>query len=258
MEDQTTNLEGLAKVEKKADLVPMTMMLAGSIQQNGMDKPLLVLFDSGSQANWMRRGALPSGVNGKVVKQRQGSTVAGSFSSSVEIDFQGIRLPEFYRNRTIDGFKAMVFNADCRYDVILGRDFLSVVGLQLDWKDHVMTWDEVTVPMKLYPAKSPNVMDYEFIIAEAMLWELLEADLADDDSFDFDDDLDGPEHDVPPAAETEMAFLTEEEERQAMEAGYKSKVILPSHYKKVDVHDIARSCTHLPLHQQNKLAQTLE
>jgi hypothetical protein len=54
VEDQTTNLEGLAKVEKKADLVPMTMMLAGSIQQNGMDKPLLVLFDSGSQANWMR------------------------------------------------------------------------------------------------------------------------------------------------------------------------------------------------------------
>ena len=121
------------------------------------------IVDSGSQANWMKRGALPSGVNGKVVKQRQGSTVAGSFTSSVEIDFQGIRLPEFYRNRTIDGFKAMVFNADCRYDVILGRDFLSVVGLQLDWKDHVMTWDEVTVPMKLYPAKSPNATDHDLL-----------------------------------------------------------------------------------------------
>ena len=256
MEERTADLEGSAKTAKKEDFVPMTTMLAGSIQQNGTAKPLLVLFDSGSKSNWMRRGALPNGVNGKVVKQRQGSTVAGSFSSSVEIDFQGIRLPEFYRNRTIDGFKAMVFNADCRYDVILGRDFLSVVGLQLDWKDNGMTWDDVTVPMKLYPSKSPDATDHEPTIAEAMLWELLEADLEDDDIFDGDPD--GPEHDVPPAEESETAFLTEEEERQAKEAGYKSKVILPSHYKRVDVQEVARSCTHLPLHQQNELAQTLE
>ena len=61
-----------------------------------------------------------------------------------------------------------------------------------------------------------------------MLWEMLEADLEDDDSFDFDNDPDGPEHHVPPAEEDETAFLTEEEERQAVEAGCKSKVVLLS------------------------------
>jgi hypothetical protein len=35
-----------------------------------------------------------------------------------------IKLPEFSRNRTIDSHKALVFNSPCRYDVILGADFL--------------------------------------------------------------------------------------------------------------------------------------
>ena len=48
-------LDGSAKVEKKADLVSVTMMLAGSIEQNGMDKRLLVLFDSGSQECFAKR-----------------------------------------------------------------------------------------------------------------------------------------------------------------------------------------------------------
>ena len=92
----------------------------------------------------------------------------------------------------------MVFtvNADCRYD-----------------KDHEMTWNDVTVSMKMNPLKAPNETDREPTIAEAMLWVLLEADLEDDDIFDFDDDPDGPEHDVPPAEEGETAFLTQEEEQ---------------------------------------------
>ena len=249
-------MEGNSSEKKKADLIPMTTMMASSIQENGMTKPLLVLCDSGATSNWIRRGALPKGVNGKQVEQHKGTTVAGGFQSNIEIEFKNVMFPEFYRTRTIDSFKAMVFNAECRYDVILGRDFLSLIGLQADWKDHVMTWDEMTVPMKLYPTHLPSATNHEPTVAEAMFLELLEADLEDEDEI-FDQVVDdGCDQEVPLPDDT--VLLTEEEEEQAIEQGYKSKVILPSHYNKVDVHEVVKSCTHLPLHHQNDLAHTLE
>ena len=44
----------------------------------------------------------------------------------------------------------------------------------------------------------------------------------------------------------------------AEQDGYKSKYIKPSQYDSVDVSDIARSCTHLSLNQQNDLEQLLQ
>jgi TusA-related sulfurtransferase len=256
MEEVMVEETGSKTAENHVDLIPMSMLIASSIQQNGVAKPLLVLFDSGTNSNWIRRGALPKGVNGKLVANKTGSTLAGNFESNLEVEFKEVMLPECYRTRAIDGFKAMVFNADCRYDMILGRDFLSIIGMMVDWKDHVMTWDEATVPMKIYPTRRPNATNQEPTVAEEMLLELMEADLEDDDEIfnSYVEEEDLSEHDIEP----ETAFLTEEEERKAVEEGYKSKVILPSHYKKVDVHDVVQTCTHLPLHHQNDLAHILE
>ena len=40
-----------------------------------------------------------------------------------------IKLPEFSRNRTVDSHNALVFNSPCKYDVILGADFLTKTGI---------------------------------------------------------------------------------------------------------------------------------
>eukprot|EP00970_Alexandrium_tamarense_P013129 scaffold3265_cov115-Alexandrium_tamarense.AAC.1 len=59
-----------------------------------------------------------------------------------------IKLPEFSRNRTIDSQKALVFNTPCRYDVILGADFLTKTGINLNYAEGELQWYHVNVPMK--------------------------------------------------------------------------------------------------------------
>ena len=235
-----------AEEEKKdKDLIPMSIALVSTIQKQPHERPLLVLFDSGSKGTWCNGKALPKGVIGKKVESITGSTMAGTFKSNQEVSIGELILPEFHRSRRIDGVKARIFHAPCRYDLILGRDTLRKIGFKDDFENNVMTWDEVSVSMKLYLPEQPRSAEAiddvkEPTLAEAMLLDLIEEDL-------FDVDVDEQD-----------SFVSEEEEHEAEEAGYHSKTILSSKYEQVDVHDVARQCTHLPLHKQNELAEMLE
>jgi hypothetical protein len=57
------------------------------------------------------------------VEQQKGTTVAGGFQPNIEVEFKDVMFPAFYWMRPIDSVKAMVFNADCRYAVMLECDF---------------------------------------------------------------------------------------------------------------------------------------
>ena len=224
----------------------MSFALLSTIQSQPFERPLLVLFDSGSKGTWINGKRLPKGVHGKTVDSVTGSTLAGTFTSNQEVSIGELILPEFHRGRRVDGVTARIFHAPCRYDMVLGRDTLRKIGLVVDFDDNVMTWDDVTVPMKLYSLKPPKEAAVDDAsepnLAEAMLWDLVEEDLEEDD----DDENDG------------FVTVSKEEEHEAAEAGYHSKTILSSKYEKVDVHAIAKQCTHLPLHKQNELAEMLE
>jgi hypothetical protein len=45
---------------------------------------------------------------------------------------RNLRLPELDKNRVIDQQKALVFNRDCKYNIILGADFLSKSGIDIN------------------------------------------------------------------------------------------------------------------------------
>ena len=38
--------------------------------------------------------------------------------------------------------------SNSQYDMILGRDLLETLGIIINFNDHMMTWDEATIPMK--------------------------------------------------------------------------------------------------------------
>ena len=59
-----------------------------------------------------------------------------------------IVLPEFDKTKHVDGVAAFVFDAPCRYNMILGRDFLMKAGIKLDFQFGIMQWLETTLPMK--------------------------------------------------------------------------------------------------------------
>ena len=58
-------------------------------------------------------------------------------------------LPEFYKNRDIkwtmhvDESKA----GSCRYDMIMGRDLMTDLGIKFDFENFTMTWDNASIPI---------------------------------------------------------------------------------------------------------------
>ena len=92
-------------------------------------------------------------------------TIAGSFSSSQEVTLAQVHLPEFHRTRTLTTMKARIFEANCRYDLILGRDLLTSLGIVINFENKTMIWDHSQVPMRQYPLISaPSLLGQELLL----------------------------------------------------------------------------------------------
>ena len=71
---------------------------------------------------------------------------------------EGLRLLSFGKNRIIvDNHEFLLFEADCRYDVILGGDFLAKVGMNLDYKELEVEWLGNAIPIYGKPLR-PNAL----------------------------------------------------------------------------------------------------
>ena len=58
-------------------------------------------------------------------------TLAGTYRPQGTVRMDGIKLPAFDTHRVINEHEFHVFESDCRYDVILGSDFLKKIGMNL-------------------------------------------------------------------------------------------------------------------------------
>jgi hypothetical protein len=96
---------------------------------------LKVLKDSGSTTTMINRKCLPKHCQPcKISNSRKISTLAGSYISSEMVVLRNLRLPELDKNCNIDHLKALIFDAEsCKYDVILGADFLSITGIDVKY-----------------------------------------------------------------------------------------------------------------------------
>jgi len=107
-------------------------MVVDKVHNHESGKLLRVLFDSGGDRTMIHRSALPKGVNPMVLDKRaRMNTLAGTYESGGEVVLKGLRLPEFDKNRNIEEQRALVFDANCWYDVILGNDFINKVGIDI-------------------------------------------------------------------------------------------------------------------------------
>ena len=127
----------------------MTVLIVRTIQQQHCTNVLKVLLNSGSNATLMHEQCLPLGtVPLKAPQTCTTTTASGSFNSSCSVNLQGMRLPEFTNHSVIDGVQARLFNADCQYDLILGRDFLSQAGIDIMFSTHTVHWLDRYIDMK--------------------------------------------------------------------------------------------------------------
>jgi hypothetical protein len=79
---------------------------------------------------------------------RKIGTHAGSYTSSEMVVLHNLRLPELDKNCNVDQQKAQIFDADsCRYDVILGAEFLSKTGIDVKYSTGTIEWFDYELPL---------------------------------------------------------------------------------------------------------------
>jgi len=108
-----------------------------------------MLLNSGSTASII---STELGSNGKLCTSStsvEWSTVDGKFSTKKKCELV-FALPLFSRSKKI----FYEFHLACKkiklgYDAIAGTDFLATLGITLNFQDKTMTWDGVTVDMKI-------------------------------------------------------------------------------------------------------------
>lgn len=197
------------------------------------------LFDTGSKSSWIKPSILPKGITAATVPSIDGVTMAGIFRSDKAVTLHTVQFPEFNRARTIDGFTARVMeHENCRYDLILGRDVLRLLGLQTDFAHHVMTWDDNSVPMK---------NGYSLSDRDRYLQQLSAHTHADThEEEETHDEILQLHHEC-------VLHQSQIQEGTPEELGYKSKIMTSSEYNDTRIEDVVAKCTHLSKQQQDDL-----
>ena len=78
---------------------------------------------------------------------KQTATTSGVFNTSEEVLIANCKCPEF-RSRWIPDITADVFQARCRYDMIIGRDLLILMSIIINFKNYTIKWIKHSIPMK--------------------------------------------------------------------------------------------------------------
>jgi hypothetical protein len=138
-------------------------------------------------------------------------------------------------------------------------DLLQELGINLDFKNNKMTWDDCHVPTKVftrelknpYRIKEPNV-------AEQLFLDLLEADLEDNDTYPTCDTTHLSDNSCYSLNDN---FFSDHGDDQIIDDDVyaaDSKDINVLKYKTTDIDKVVRTCTHLDQTQHNDLCAVLE
>jgi hypothetical protein len=172
------------------DLAPSTIMITQYVQDQLSLELLKALFDTGSTYSFIHRRCLPPGATPSMLdKPETGETMAGTLQSKLFVRLKDMNFPEFSRTRRFDGFIARVFDTPCRYDIILGRNFLSQFQVDPCFSTGTTKWLEMEVPMK-----PPSFWNNPFNISQVLFASEEEkgvtTPLDGDESIDDHDPLD--------------------------------------------------------------------
>jgi len=90
-------------------------------------------LDSGSTTTLINNRSLPKKCQPcQISPSRLVNTLAGTYQSLAMVVMRNLRLPECDRNRNVEQQKALIFESEtCKYDVILGADFLTKTGIDI-------------------------------------------------------------------------------------------------------------------------------
>ena len=136
-------------------------------------------------------------------------------------------LPEHQPKQALHKTDAKVFHADCRYDMIVGRDVLQAFGIKLDFETDMIIVNGVSRPMCSFPEPTEELNSVDILLQEYL------------NSIDpvFNDEDDG----------------SSDNDGNILEDGFAD--ILESKFDKLTPEQIAAQCPHLTQEQRDDLVK---
>ena len=84
-------------IKTNQEFIPMVLLLSTMIQQVEFSgQPLLCLLDSGATSSWITKRKLPKSVAIDTVPTVNNQTMAGTFSSTKQVELRGVVFLEFF------------------------------------------------------------------------------------------------------------------------------------------------------------------
>jgi hypothetical protein len=119
---------------------PSSILIANCLQGADYHEPLKALFDSGSDTSFIQRCCLPDNITCDDVAHSV-TGITGTASLSQAVTLSEMLLPEFSRSmRIITDLKVTIINNMSKFDVILGRDFCSSIGIDVLHSSQEVVW----------------------------------------------------------------------------------------------------------------------
>ena len=141
------------KINKK-DLVPYTTATVNTSLGKPRPVNVRVLLDSGGSATIMRK-SLARKLRVKQDKKTTWQTLAGKVSTANVARVQ-FKLPEFFDDRAVE-YNVHLTETLKNYDMIIGRDLLSELGIDINFSNSTCSWEHSVIPMKpLEPQQSTS------------------------------------------------------------------------------------------------------
>ena len=115
-------------------------------------KSLVVLLDSGSSHSMIKYKHVRSKKHKFLKNYSTYSTAAGQYSTAYEVKLK-FALEEFDRNTTLKHTFDIDESNDEKgigYDMIIGRDLLVKLGIDIRFTDQTIKWEDMLVPMKAF------------------------------------------------------------------------------------------------------------
>ena len=145
---QTTDLNEPLDGQDYSRLTPLSILTADTIRALCSQKLLKVLFDPGLKYTFINRRVLPRHCKPfQVKKAKKINTINGSNLCNEMVILCDIQLPEFDKSRRVNEQKAIVFDHNTRYDIILGTDFSAKTGIDIKYSTKSIQWFKNELPM---------------------------------------------------------------------------------------------------------------
>ena len=90
--------------------------------------------------------------------------LAETFTGREQVCPQEVVLPEHQPKQALHKTDAKVFHAECRCDVIVGRDVLRAFGIKLDFESDAVVVDGVSRPMRSFPEPAQDVNSVDILL----------------------------------------------------------------------------------------------